>query len=269
MLNHGNNDATGLLVTKSSIYEDTFKAPFWFTNKGTDIDNITGGLLSDPCFVQVVKEKWNQYSTGTGALTADALNAKVAAYTTELDDATDISFNRSTIDCGSCNTGCFNGETGYSNSINKSGSITAIDTWIKNRGNGLTTAINKLTGASFSIQILPSEVQTTPWEATQIAVNVTPEGYDYVLEYTDNNLGGVTNIIIEENGNEMTYRIPRPASWSTGDEATEGERADIEYGIKATLNVASGTIVCGSQAAPTSTAKIILQDEPNENCPQP
>ena len=269
MLNHGNNDATGLLVTKSSIYEDTFKAPFWFTNKGTDIDKITGGLLSDPCFVQVVKEKWNQYSTGTGALTADALNAKVAAYTTELDGATDISFNRSTIDCGSCNTGCFNGETGYSNSINKSGSITAIDTWIKSRGNGLTTAINKLTGASFSIQILPSEVQTTPWEATQIAVNVTPEGYDYVLEYTDNNLGGVTNIIIEENGNEMTYRIPRPASWSTGDEATEGERADIEYGIKATLNVASGTIVCGSQAAPTSTAKIILQDEPNENCPQP
>ena len=268
MVNHGNNDATGLLVTRSSIYEDTFKAPFWFTNKGTDIDNITGGLLSDPCFVQVVKEKWNQYSTGTGPLTADALNTKIGAYTTELGSATDIVFNRNTMDCGSCdNGGCYNGDTGYNGSIQKSSSIEAMtETWFKYRGNNLTTAINKLKGANFSIQILPSEVKTTPWEQAHIAVNVSPEGYHYVLEYTDNNLGGVTNIIIEENGNEMTYRIPRPASWSTGDEDTEGERADIEYGIKATLNVASGTIVCGSQAAPTSTAKIILQDEPNENC---
>ena len=272
MVNHGNNDATGLLVTRSSIYGDSesFKAPFWFTNKGTDIDNITGGLLSDPCFVQVVKEKWNQYSTGTGALTADALNKKIDAYKTELGSATDIDFNMNTMDCGSCdNGGCYldnngnKGNTGYTDK-DKSSSITAIDTWIKNRGNGLTNAINKLTGASFSIQIIPSEVQTTPWEQAHIAVNVTPEGYDYVLEYTDNNLGGVPNVIIEENGNEMTYRIPRP--WSAGNEQVEGERADIEYGIKATLNVASGTIVCGSQAAPTSTAKIILQDEPNEDC---
>ena len=268
MVNHGNNDATGLLVTRSSIYEDTFKAPFWFTNKGTDIDNITGGLLSDPCFVQVVKEKWNQYSTGTGPLTADALNTKIGAYTTELGSATDIVFNRNTMDCGSCdNGGCYNGDTGYNGSIQKSSSIEAMtETWFKYRGNNLTTAINKLKGANFSIQILPSEVKTTPWEQAHIAVNVSPEGYHYVLEYTDNNLGGVPNVIIEENGNEMTYRIPRPASWSTGDEDTEGERADIEYGIKATLNVASGTIVCGSQAAPTSTAKIILQDEPNEDC---
>ena len=268
MVNHGNNDATGLLVTRSSIYEDTFKAPFWFTNKGTDIDNITGGLLSDPCFVQVVKEKWNQYSTGTGPLTADALNTKIGAYTTELGSATDIVFNRNTMDCGSCdNGGCYNGDTGYNGSIQKSSSIEAMtETWFKYRGNNLTTAINKLKGANFSIQILPSEVKTTPWEQAHIAVNVSPEGYHYVLEYTDNNLGGVPNVIIEENGNEMTYRIPRPASWSTGDEDTEGERADIEYGIKATLNVASGTIVCGSQAAPTSTAKIILQDEPNEKC---
>jgi hypothetical protein len=73
---------------------------------------------------------------------------------------------------------------------------------------------------------------------------------------------------MEESDNEIIYRIPRPADWTAGDEDTEGERTDIEYGIKATLSVADGTTQCGSQAAPTSTAKIILQDEDNEKCPE-
>jgi hypothetical protein len=32
------------------------------------------------------------------------------------------------------------------------------------------------------------------------------------------------------------------------------------------LSVQEGTTVCGSQAAPSSTGKIILQDEDNDNC---
>ena len=261
---HGSNSTTGLMATTGSIYEDGFPAPFWFTGGGAD---ITGGLLSDPCFVQVVKEKWNQYSTGTGALTQDALNKKIEAYTTELGNATDVSFNRGTMDCGSCQDGaCKNWGTGYSNSISKSISIDAMDTWIDYRGTNLTTALNNLTGASFSIQILPSEANTTPWEPVEIAVSVTPAGYDYKLEYTDNDLGSVANTIIEEEGDKIIYRIPRPDEWGTGDESVEGERTDIEYGIKATLSVQEGTTVCGSQAAPSSTAKIILQDEDNDNC---
>lgn len=264
---HKSNDATGLMATTASIYNNgagDFPAPFWFTGGGA---NITGGLLSDPCFVQVVKEKWNKYSTGTGALTQDALNAKIDAYTTELGTAADISFNRGTMDCGSCQDGgCYNGGTGYNNSISKSTSIDAMDTWIECRGNNLTTALNNLEGASFSIQIIPSEAKTTPWEPVEIAVSVTPAGYDYKLEYTgDNNLGGVANTIIKEEGDKITYRIPRPSDWGVGD-AEEGARADIEYGIKATLSVQEGTTVCGSQAAPSSTGKIILQDEDNDNC---
>ena len=262
---HKSNDATGLMATTASIYNNgagDFPAPFWFTGGGA---NITGGLLSDPCFVQVVKEKWNKYSTGTGALTQDALNKKIEAYTTELGTAADISFNRGTMDCGSCNTGCGANGTGYSNSINKSGSIDAMETWIEYRGNNLTTALNNLKGASFSIQIIPSEAKTTPWEPVEIAVSVTPAGYDYKLEYTDNDLGSVANTIIKEEGDKITYRIPRPSAWGTGD-AEEGARADIEYGIKATLSVQEGTTVCGSQAAPSSTGKIILQDEDNDNC---
>ena len=262
---HKSNDATGLMATTGSIYNNgagDFPAPFWFTGGGA---SITGGLLSDPCFVQVVKEKWNQYSTGTGALTQDALNKKIEAYTTELGTAADISFNRGTMDCGSCNTGCGANGTGYSNSINKSGSIDAMETWIEYRGNNLTTALNNLKGASFSIQIIPSEAKTTPWEPVEIAVSVTPAGYDYKLEYTDNDLGSVANTIIKEEGDKITYRIPRPSAWGAGD-AEEGTRADIEYGIKATLSVQEGTTVCGSQAAPSSTGKIILQDEDNDNC---
>ena len=262
---HGSDDTTGLMATTGSIYNNgagDFPAPFWFTGGGA---SITGGLLSDPCFVQVVKEKWNQYSTGTGALTQDALNKKIEAYTTELGTAADISFNRGTMDCGSCQDGgCYNGGTGYSDVL-KSTSITNLNTWIKNRGNNLTTALNNLKGASFSIQILPSEAKTTPWEPVEITVSVTPAGYDYKLEYTDNDLGSVANTIIKEEGDKITYRIPRPSAWGTGD-AEEGARADIEYGIKATLSVQEGTTVCGSQAAPSSTGKIILQDEDNDNC---
>ncbi len=266
MGDYGSNDATGFLIKKDKVYNGDFKAPFWFTGGGT---NITGGLLNDPCFVQIVKEKWNEYSAEGGILTEAKLAAKISEYETEL--GTDAASREANFwkshSRSSISSGCYTGKegTGYNNT-DVTTSKSTMETWIKNRGNGLTTAINGLTGATFSIQIVPTMIETTPWEPAHIAVNVTPEGYDYTFEYTDNNLKGVANVIIEESGNEITYRIPRPADWAAGNETTEGERTDIEYGIKATLSVADGTTQCGSQAAPTSTAKIILQDEPNEDC---
>ena len=268
MGDYGSNDATGFLIKKDKVYNGDFKAPFWFTGGGT---NITGGLLNDPCFVQIVKEKWNEYSAEGGILTEAKLAAKISEYETEL--GTDAASREANFwkshSRSSISSGCYTGKegTGYNNT-DVTTSKSTMETWIKNRGNGLTTAINSLTGAAFSIQIVPTMIETTPWEPAHIAVNVTPEGYDYTLEYTDNNLKGVANVIIEESGNEITYRIPRPADWEAGDEDEEGERTDIEYGIRATLSVADGTTQCGSQAAPTSTAKIILQDEENEKCPE-
>ncbi len=273
----GSNSTTGLLIQHSNVYSDAFGAPFWFTGGGSD---ITGGLLSDPCFVQVVKERWNMHQSG--ALSKKSLEDLVDEYEDDLapEGTTEnalkrettfwIGKSRGTCDCSYDTDNAT--ATGYQNKTFEESKGT-ITNWIsdaaaseaKGRRAGLTTAINGLTGASFSIQIIPSEAKTTPWEPVEIAVSVTPAGYDYKLEYTDNDLGSVANTIIKEEGDKITYRIPRPSAWGTGD-AEEGARADIEYGIKATLSVQEGTTVCGSQAAPSSTGKIILQDEDNDNC---
>ena len=275
----GSNSTAGLLIQHSNVYSDAFGAPFWFTGGGSE---ITGGLLSDPCFVQVVKERWNMHQSG--ALSKKSLEDLVDEYeddlapegTTENAQTRETTFwdgkSRGKCDCSYETSNAT--ATGYQNKTFEESKGT-ITNWIsddaasgaKGRRAGLTTAINGLTGASFSIQIIPSEAYTTPWEPVEIAVSVTPAGYDYKLEYTgDNNLGGVANTIIKEEGDKITYRIPRPDAWGTGNESVEGERTDIEYGIKATLSVQEGTTVCGSQAAPSSTGKIILQDEPNEKC---
>ena len=275
----GSNSTAGLLIQHSNVYSDAFGAPFWFTGGGSE---ITGGLLSDPCFVQVVKERWNMHQSG--ALSKKSLEDLVDEYeddlapegTTENAQTRETTFwdgkSRGKCDCSYETSNAT--ATGYQNKTFEESKGT-ITNWIsddaasgaKGRRAGLTTAINGLTGASFSIQILPQEAKTTPWEPVEITVSVTPAGYDYKLEYTgDNNLGGVANTIIKEEGDKIIYRIPRPDAWGTGNESVEGERTDIEYGIKATLSVQEGTTVCGSQAAPSSTGKIILQDEPNEKC---
>ena len=269
MTGYGSNDATGFLIQESKVYEKTDKhiaAPFWFTGGGTD---ITGGLLSDPCFVQIVKEKWSKYSTGSGPLTEGVLKAKIGEYTTELGAAKNReaeywkTHSRSTLSCP-----WDNNTTGYSNTVVTT-SLTNMETWFASRGTGLTNAINGLTGSSLSIEIMPYTQNVTPWTSANVAIIVKPEGYDYKLEYIgENDLSSVANAIIEQEGDNITYRIPRPAEWGTGD-AVEGERANIEYIIKATLNVQERTSVCGSQAAPTSTAIIKLIDEKNDNCPQP
>ena len=73
------------------------------------------------------------------------------------------------------------------------------------------------------------------------------------------------NIIIEKSGDTYKYHIPRP--WPAGDEQVEDERADINYVIKATLQVGEGNNQCGStEELPSAEAIITLQDEPNDNC---
>ena len=270
MSDYGSDDATGFLIQENKVYEKTEKhiaAPFWFTGGGTD---ITGGLLSDPCFVQIVKEKWSKYSTGSGPLTKDVLEAKIGKYTTELGVAKNReaeywkTHSRSTLSCP-----WDNNTTGYNDNIAVSTSQSNMETWFAHRGTNLTKAIDGLTGSSFSIEIMPYTQNVTPWETAKVAIIVKPEGYDYKLEYIgENDLSSVANAIIEQEGDNITYRIPRPTEWGTGD-AAEGERSNVVYNIKAILNVQEGTNVCGTQSAPTSIATITLEDEGNDNCPQP
>ena len=278
--NKGCENVTGLLIKNDRVYSDSFAAPFWFTGKlaggkGTEkaaAKTFTGALLNDPCFVQMVKNRWEAHKEG--ALSNASLTALITNYEKELTSAVrdrEANFwngkSRNTLSCSwDSNT------TGYYDDTyaDAKADITA---WISDaaasgstgRRAGLNTAISALEGTGLDIAIKPASIQTTPWVPVVIQVQ-NETGYEYTLTYTDGELDKQPNIIIEKSGDTYKYHIPRPAAWPAGDEQVAGERTDINYGIKATLQVGEGNNQCGSSTElPSATATIVLQDEPNDS----
>ena len=276
--NKGCENVTGLLIKNDKVYEDGFAAPFWFTGKlaggkGTEklaAKTFTGALLNDPCFVQMVKNRWEAHKSG--ALSNASLTALITNYEKELTSAVrtrEANFwngkSRNTLSCSwDKNT------TGYYDDTyaDAKADITA---WISdntsengtNRRAGLSKAIDALKGTGLDIAIKPASIQTTPWVPVVIQEQ-NETGYEYTLTYTDGELDKQPNIIIEKSGDTYKYHIPRP--WPAGDEQQEGERVDINYVIKATLQVGEGNNQCGSSTElPSATATIVLQDEDNDN----
>ena len=255
---YGCDNAEGLLIRNSKIYSESEScaAPFWFTGKyvngrGTEAiggsQQFAGYLLDDPCFVQTVKDRWAYHKEN--ALKASELNAKITAYTNEMATALDREkamwkseggkLSRETCQCS------YGGTTGYSD-IKISDSKSAITSWINSRPSKLDAALADEVGTGLSILFSHKNVDTTPWEPVVIQV-ISESGYDYKLEYTDNSLDKVTDVIIEKNADTYKYHIPRPAKWGEGNEAVEDERADIVYGLKATLLVGEGVAICGAK----------------------
>ena len=284
---YGCNNTTGLLIENSEIYEEGCSAPFWFTGKyvggrGTEAKSgaqFEGYLLNDPCFIAVLKERWALHTATGGALTQDVMNAKISGYEKDLGSVGTSGTplyrerntfwsgkSRKTIDKANSGGTCFTGETGYQDT-EISTSISAMKSWITgNRRTNLGTLINKMEGSPLSISFEPQQVTTTPWEPITLQV-INTSSYDYTITYTDGELDKQSGVIINKTDDTFKINVPRP--WPAGNEEVEGERADITYGIKATLNVADGTTVCGKSEVTPATATIILQDEPNEICPQP
>ena len=292
-LNDKNDPTKGLLIDKnnSAVYNNDASAPFWFTGKYkgdrgkyNGSDQTFKGLLDDPCFVAEVQARWAKHVSG--ALSQATMTAKVTEYKSDLGDIAtsgtpmnrELTFwknkSRATIDCGT-GSGCYGGTTGYSaynTQVSITNSATTLTNWLTgNRRANLGNIINgwEGTGLNISLTVTPGTGITTPWEAVIVQVN-NPSGYDYDLEYTTNTLDKVSGVIINENNDKYTYRIPRPEAWKPGDEEKDGERTDIQYGIKATLKVGEGMAQCGnSSQAPSATTTITLQDEANEDCPKP
>ena len=286
--NKGCENVTGLLINHDHVYTDGFAAPFWFTGTKTELNtdgkgctatkNAYSGLLKDPCFVEVIKQRWNTHKAE--ALSYSSLNGLITEYKKELTDAvlareaafwTDNEYSRNTLSCSWSGN-----NTGYYDDT-FTDAETDIQNWIKDatasgstgRRDGLSKAIaNDLKGSEISILIEPATVSTTPWEPVTIQVQ-SESGYEYELTYEgDNPLNEVNNVIIEKNGNAYKYHIPRPISWGVGD-AAEGVRTPINYVIKATLKVGEEGNVCGSTTdggAPFGTTTITLNDEDNDGC---
>ena len=298
---YGCNSTEGLLIENDKIYEEGCAAPFWFTGKyvggrGTEAKDgaqFEGYLLNDPCFIAVLKERWALHTAAGGALTKEELKNKLDVYLAELDNqhqwgSTTIhsgtplyrefydfwgnnsysNKSRTTIDCGT-GSGCFDGTTGYQDLGFHNSKVTMYN-WTQgasDRRTRLGTIINNMEGSPLSISFAPQQVTTTPWEPITLQV-VNTSSYDYTITYTDGELDKQSGVIINKTDDTFKINVPRPDKWGIGDEKVVDERADITYGIKATLNVADGTTVCGNSEVTPATATIILQDEPNEDCHQ-
>ncbi len=250
----GCNSTSGLLIQNSGVYSDDFPAPFWFTGGGT---SITGGLLNDPCFVTMVKNRYKDHLNN--ALSNGQLTGKISAYQTELTDAAKTRETNTWRPSSGEITACTGGGTGYNN-ILISNSISTMTEWITDRPEGLTAALDALTGSSINISIEPSFVETYPWEPFTLTVDA-PEGYEYDMTFTKEGADATGNMVVVKGGDIYTVKIKRPAN--TLNQLFE----TVPYLATATLKVADDG--CGGMTTPEANVNIRLNDRVEDECPQP
>ncbi|MBR2618061.1 MAG: CotH kinase family protein [Paludibacteraceae bacterium] len=271
---HGIADPEGLLITTSSVYGDAFYPPFWFTgNKGT---TVTGGLLNDPCFVSLVKQKWATYQSGI--CSAASIGNMVAAYNTELGDAINREAARWPYDEATRGTTTDGDYIGYYNFTGNdpegnsstassfAASKAAITAWASDRSTALDTnsglgkAINDLNGEALIFTISPSNVETTPWKQVLLTVNA-PEGYEYTFD--DSSINNATvRASVKKDNNTYAIKIPRPTAWGIGGNGDPDTQT--QYQVSATIEV-SGESECGTIQNGTATSTITLTDV-TEDC---
>ena len=268
----GSNSTSGLLIQNSGVYSDAFPAPFWFTGGGTI---ITGGLLNDPCFISLVKEKWATYTAEGGVLTSAKVNEMVDVYKADLGaigtattpiyrENAMIPFNNST-DAGrgatsSCTGSKAIGYFGYGDNcgtaVTHDNSVTAIKNWIPSRISGFGTALASLKGEALIFLVSPAQQDVTPWQTALVSVQA-PSGYTYSIDYS-----AITNAGGEVKNADNTYsvKLPRPAGWEIGGNGDAG--LSKNYEIKASIELEDEGNTCGVTATmETKTATITLKDE--------
>ena len=263
-ISHSCDKTAGLLITTSSIYEDHFKAPFWFTGGN---NSITGGLLSDPCFVSLVKQKWAEYSQDGGLLTKSHIESKVSSYDSELGAAQSREAARWPY------TGAVRGMTNNGKTIGYYGKNEGIEigyadsksdilSWANGRVGGFTTALNGLEGEALIFTMTPS-VEVTPWQIGIINIHA-PAGYTYTVDFSQvENAGGyVTN-------DNATYsvKLPRPIDWAQGGNGST--TLSKTYTVTAKLELDSEENTCGfTSTENTKDSVITLKDETEECNPE-
>ena len=251
----GCNSPDGLLIQNSGVYSDDFPAPFWFIGHTDEnkSSTIIGGLLNDPCFVTMVKNRYKDHLNN--ALSNGQLTGKISDYQEELTDAAQ---NRETATWRPSDgeiTACTGGGTGYTN-VSESTSISTMTKWITDRPAKLTTALDALTGSSVNISIEPSFVETYPWEPFTLTVDA-PEGYEYEMAFTKEGADATGNMVVLKGGDIYTVKIKRPAN------TLEQVFETVPYLATATLKVADDG--CGGMTTPEANVNIRLNDR-EEDC---
>ena len=277
----GANSTSGLLIQNGGVYSDAFPAPFWFTGGGT---SITGGLLNDPCFVSLVKEKWATYTADGGVLTSVKVNEMVDAYKADLGaigtnttpiyrENQMIPFNNNTNAGRGATSSCTGSQAigyfGYGENcgaaVTHDNSITAIKNWIPARITGLTSALNPLEGEALIFLVSPATQDVTPWQTALVSVQA-PSGYTYTIDYSAITAAGGE---VKENNNTYAIKLPRPNGWAVG--GNGDNTLSIPYQISASIEVDDEGNACGTTSPggeDTKTATITLKDE-LEDCDEP
>ena len=280
----GANSTSGLLIQHGGVYGDgdeKFTAPFWFTGGGT---SITGGLLNDPCFVSLVKEKWATYTADGGVLTSTKVNAMVDAYKADLGaigtnttpiyrENQMIPFNNNTSEGRGATSECTGSQAigyfGYGDNcgaaVTHDNSITAIKNWIPSRITNLSTALDGLKGEALIFLVSPTEQDVTPWQTALVSVQ-PPSGYTYTIDYSAITAAGGE---VKESNNTYSIKLPRPNGWAVG--GNGDNTLSIPYQISASIEVDDEGNACGTTSPggeDTKTATITLKDE-LEDCDEP
>ena len=276
---HSIDITTGLLAkqttySKVSGENGTFPAPFWWTGNYYN-QKTYKGLLDDPCFVAMVKARWEEHTGANGALSKAKMQALVSAYNTALTTTDDTPtydspqkreqqkwpYNGTTRGktCNDKTIGYYGQGAGSAISQVEtfSTSKTTLDTWIGDGGRrgGLSTEIDNLAeDIQFAITVVADKTTTTPWRPVTVTVN-SNSGYEYSITPEPAK--------VEENGHMYTLYFARPEN-TLGQNFTTVEDA---YTFTATTGQADQ---CGTTQGSTTSAevKIDLADVV-ENCPQP
>ena len=155
------------------------------------------------------------------------------------------------------------GDLTYSvNSVDKYYVVAQHNACTSNEYTSNQVAITQVISTSAKISIEPENQETTPWEPVSITITAD-EGYIYEVTYTTNNLADVDGVIIKQNGDTYTYRIPRPWTGASGEGNSATTRTPVTYGIKAQLKVDGESNQCDLSS---DTATIKVKDEDNEDC---
>ena len=271
----GANSTSGLLIQHGGVYGDgdeKFTAPFWFTGGGT---SITGGLLNDPCFVSLVKEKWATYTADGGVLTSAKVNEMVDAYKADLgaigtagtpiyrenamipfDNNTNAGRGATSSCTGSQAIGYFGYGANCGSAVSHDNSITAIKNWIPSRITGLSSALEPLKGEALIFLVSPAEQDVTPWQTALVSVQA-PSGYTYTIDYSAITAAGGE---VKNANNIYSVKLPRPSDWEIGGNGNNTLAKDYE--IKASIELDDEGNTCGVTATmETKTATITLKDE--------
>ena len=275
---HNVDKETGLLV-ESTTYSKvtgnngTFPCPFWWTGNYYNSKTYKG-LLDDPCFVSMIKTRWDQHKVG--ALSASSLQKLVSGYYTALtktDNTTTYNTPqnreaqrwpytgeaRGKSDCNQDGTGYYGINEGTVQNFTQSKGT--LDEWIKDTGRrygdngstgGLEGEITKLSSdIDFVISAVADKTTTSPWRPVSVTVS-SNSSYTYAITPEPAQ--------VKVNGNVYTIYMARPKD-------TEGENFTAIPNAYTFIATSGTQDECGSSTGEPAKATInITLEDVVENC---